>query len=188
MTAGKRRHITKWTTLPKRALDTVRSRRIRSVAGISVRAAVVMLLTAAFFCFFTPFLSVISTNAKDVVTETHTGWSWMTTAGMQDGLFYAEWGSKLPVCNPWLVLAMLCNLAAVVLMLSRMPRRYAAGCCGAAVLLLLCFRVFFRLDYRLGNPKLPELMLSSDAHAGLLLCMLFLLAAGLLSLAEGENI
>lgn len=187
MTEGNNRRMTKWQTLPKKAQDSVRSGKLESVAGISVRAAAFLMLTAALLCFFTPFLSIVSTSAKDVVTETHTGWSWMTSSGMKNGLFYSEWCAKMPVCNLWLIFAVLCILAAGVLLLTHLPRRYAAGCCGGAVLLVLCFRFFVRLDYQLGSPKLPEFVLSSDAHAGMLLCILLLLAAGLFCLFDGEE-
>ncbi len=188
MTGGNGQRTTKWRTLPARAIDSVRASRIRSVAGISVPAAALMFLTAALLCFFTPFLSVVSMNAKDIVTETHIGWSWMTSAGLWGEMFYEEWSAKNPVCNLWLILVLLCIVGAAVLLLSRLPRRYAAGCCGGAMLSLLCFRMFFRLNYGLGKPKLPDLVLSCDAHAGMFLCLIFLIAACGLCLADGEKI
>ena len=178
----------KWRTLPARAYDTVRDMQIKSVAGISVQAASLLLLTAAAMCFFLPFLSVVSTNARDVVTETHTGFAWMFSAGFDGHDFYAEWASKTPACNLWLILAFLAVIAAVVLLMSRFPRRYAAASCAAAVLLILCFRVFFRLNYRLGTPNAPDLLLHSDAHAPMLLCILLLLAAGVLCIADGDKV
>lgn len=177
----------KWRTLPARAYDTVRAARIQSVAGFSVQAAALLLLTAAVLCFFLPFLSVVSTNAKDVVTETHTGFAWMFSAGFEEQEFYAEWASKTPACNLWLILSMLAALAAGVLIFTRLPRYYAAGCCGFSLLMILCFRIFFRLNYRLGTPNEPELLLHSSAHAPMLLCILLLLGAGVLCLLDGER-
>ena len=140
---------------------------------------------AALLCFFLPFV-MVSCNGDKSVSASYSGFEMITKIGADDDELLSQDSSKAK-SNIFVFGAFACGVVSAVFMFVKKDKqKLAAALSAISAAALLVFRMTFRMYYGLNDSEYKK-YIDVKTRFGLILCILFFLAAAAACLMETMN-